>query len=394
MRSLFVLCLGLAVCLNAFVLADDERVGDAEELKNEATAIIKAHSTKPVSPKEYAMAVYRLEKAQSLLEAAGDANSALAQEVNSSLFWARRCSNVHIIKELDKIHAENPPLKLASKDPAKKKEKAEGAPDEIDTQADARNAFNAAQEFAKLKANDDYAVSLRYFQMANEHPGTDYAMKAMSLSRDHLMKHTMKSGSAKEEIPDTDEMKPLKAADALVEQGKIEQSFDLYKESIKLKDTVIAHRKLGLAYFQRAQQMKDDINPRFEALNVEYKEAYAASWVQIGHGKSSPKQFNPNNPKWVAVKKKHQDLIGEANQAMVRYLYAQWEFEKILKMSPNNRDFDAAAFTGIALSARPDMKGRAQQYLKKFLSDYEPTNDLERLVYEYCKTESDRVSAR
>src|SRR3569623_390193 len=108
-----LVCLGILVAPVA--LADGQ--DDAEQLKEEAKEVIRANSNKSVPPKDYAMAIYRLEKAQSILEAAHDSNSALAQEVNTQLFWARRCSNVNIIKELDKIHAENPPLKLASQDP-------------------------------------------------------------------------------------------------------------------------------------------------------------------------------------------------------------------------------------------------------------------------------------
>src|SRR5262245_12250997 len=112
---LLVLLAAITQGSRAFCEVED----DVEELKKEATATLKANSVKTVPFADYAMAIYRLEKAQSLLEEAKDTSSGLAQEVNSALFWARRCSNVNIMKELDKIHAASPPLKLASQDPTR-----------------------------------------------------------------------------------------------------------------------------------------------------------------------------------------------------------------------------------------------------------------------------------
>jgi tetratricopeptide (TPR) repeat protein len=387
-------CSALIVCALLFcaprLLA--EAVEDAEGLKAEATDILRKNATKPVSPNEFAMAVYRLEKAQSILEAGGQTGNDLAQEVNSALFWARRCSNIHVMKELDKIHAENPPLKLASQE-KKKKAKADGeGPPGIDLQEDAKEAFLAAETFAKSHAGDDYMVSLRYFQMAAEYPGTDYAIKAMALARDAQIRFAIKTGSVKEEMPDSPEIAPVKEADALVADGKYEESFELYKRSFRIKDSALAHRHLGLAFFCRAQQMKDKVNADYEALVPEYKEAWQGAWMRIG--KSKEKVFNDGNPRWVAAKNKQERLKVDAKNAMMRYLYAQWEFETVLKLSPNRRDFDAAAYVGISLSARPEMKPQARDYLQKFVKEYEPENETQRMIFEYAKMECDRVSQK
>ena len=37
-------------------------------------------------------------------------------------------------------------------------------------------------------------------------------------------------------------------------------------------------------------------------------------------------------------------------------------------------------------------RSRARDYLTKFLKDYSPANDLERSIYEFCKTELNRIS--
>src|SRR5438046_1527313 len=71
-------------------------VEDAKTLKEEALQILKANTEKSATPEEYASAIFKLERAQALLEAAGDNDSVMAQEVGSSLFWARRFSNVKV----------------------------------------------------------------------------------------------------------------------------------------------------------------------------------------------------------------------------------------------------------------------------------------------------------
>ena len=377
---------------------DDKDQDDAQQLRDEATAVMKQNSTKTVAPGEYAMAVYRLEKAQSILEQAHDTDCPLAQEVNSALFWARKCSNVIIMKELDKIHASNPQLKLASQE--KPKETASKAPaaegeslPEIDTQAEAKQAFNTAQEFAKAHEGDDYVVAMRYFQFVNEYPGTDYSLKAVSLAHDAQVRFAAKNGAApKEDLGPGPEAKALAEGDKFVEEKKFDLAIARYKDSLKIKDTLVGHRKLGHAFYQSAQQRKDEINKEFEAFLPDYKAAYEASWYREGSSRNNPRRFNPLTPIWLAAKKRHAEILTEVAHVWTIYIYGQWEFEKVLKMAPDHKDFDAAAYEGITLSARAEDKSKAVAYLSKFLKEYEPANEIEKFVYEYCKTELDRVT--
>jgi hypothetical protein len=382
----------LSQCPQAF--CDDVVEDDVRQLKDEATATLKANSIKTVPFADYAMAIYRLEKAQSMLEQAKDTESGLAQEINSALFWARRCSNVNILKELDKIHASSPPLKLASQDPKPKAEKKMVAADEleeVDAQKDAKAAFEAAQEFAKTHADDDFMVAMRWFEMVNKYPGTDYSMKAVGLAREAQLRFAAKSGAGKKEeiVGEGPELKPIEEGDKLCDAGKLLLAIESYKASLRVKDNILAHRRLGHTYYKYAQQRKDEINKEFDDFVPQYKAAYDASWEKVGqHGK----KFNELSPVWLAAKRKHSDIINEANGVLMIYASGQYEFEKILKLSPNNRDFDAAAYLGVSLSARIDSKMRATTHLKSFLKDYEPSDDIERFIYEYCKTELQRIS--
>jgi hypothetical protein len=388
MRSHIAIALVLVLATPAWAGPLD----DAAQLKDEAMATLKANAAKTVPPQDYAMAIYRLEKAQSILEAVGENGGSLPQEVNSALFWARRCSNVNIVKELEKIHASNPPLKLASQTKRLRGAGKGARPGELDTQDEALQAFQDAESFANAHKDDDYMIALRFFQMANEFPGNDYAVKAMTLAAEAQMRFAIKNGATKEELPDAPEMAPVREADELVAQGELEKAFDKYKASIKLKETIIAHRRLGHAYFHRAQQMKDQVNAKFVEFAPQYKAAYEGAFTTEGRGGSARRIFNPANAGWMGAQKQLQALQVQGKDAMVRYLYAQWEFEAILKLAQGNKDFDAAAYAAMALSARMDNRTKSLDWLKKFLKDYEPANETERFIYEYCKTEFERIS--
>ena len=394
-----MLLLGAIVAVAATrTWCDDKVEDDAQQLRDEATEILKHNSAKTVAPSEYAMAIYRLEKAQSILETAHDNDCPLAQEVNSALFWARKCSNVIIMKELDKIHAANPALKLASQEkpkaPAEKKMVAEGdAPPDVDTHEEVRAAFAQVEEFAKNHDGDDYVIAMRYFQFVNEFPGTDYSLKAVMLANEAQMRFAVKNGvGPKEELnADSPEGKLIADGDKLAKEKKFEAAIAKYKDSLHAKDTIVGHRKLGHAFYQRAQQRKEEINKDYEDFLPKYQEAYKASFYREGTSRNNPPKFNPLTPIWQAAKKRHGEILAEADHVWTIYIYGQWEFEKILKIAPDHKDFDAAAYEGITLSARAEDKGKAVAYLTKFLKEYEPTNDMEKFVYEYCKTELDRI---
>ena len=373
---------------------------DAEKLKNEAVEILKANSNRNATNQEYATCIFKLEQAQAILEKAGDANSALAQEVSSSLFWARRFSSLPVLNELDKIRkgagGSAPVAKKA--EPAKPVTKPKTGDDGEDEPpailAEARAAYDAAQKFAQANSANDYAVSLRWFQMANEHPGTDYAIKALDLGRAAQSRFQAKVNKINEELPDTPEMKLVKEADLLVAQEKFEDSFALYLASLKTKESLIAHRKLGHAYFKRAQQIKDTLMPQFEANEKAWREARRAAFKTVRTLGGSRRKFDPNYPPLVEANKKQIDLVKQANVALAYYDKAHDEFKAVLRLAPNNKDLDAAGHQALCLTVKGDAnaRGRGRNLINQFLSDYAPANDLERSLYEFCKTELARIN--
>jgi tetratricopeptide (TPR) repeat protein len=394
---LSVFVLGFAVC--SAVLAD--AASDARALKDEAVEVLKANATRTATPEQYAACILKLEQAQALLEKAGDSNSALAQEVGSSLFWARRFSDVKVLAALDKLRGGKAPPPTPAKKAEPVKPPAAKTPDEPDEPppilAEAKRAFEGAQAFVASHGGDDYAVALRWFQMAAEHPGNDYALKALTLAREAQTRFSAKSAPVEEALPDTPEMKVVKEGDALAAQGKYEESLALYQSSIKVKDTLIAHRRLGHANYRRAQQLKDDFMPKFEAAEAERRQAYKEAFKTVRTLRGVGRKFDPNYPPLVEARRKEAELIKQANVAIQAYERAFGEFGSVLKMAPNGKDLDAAGHQALCLSVKGDMNARqrARQLLTAFIADYTPANDIERSLYEFCKTELERLrSAR
>ncbi|MFH0938337.1 MAG: hypothetical protein V1899_03525 [Planctomycetota bacterium] len=379
--------------------------GEAQTLLNESLAILKANSQREAPPEQTAQVILKLEKAQQILDSAKIEQGELPELVNNTLFWTRRFSNIHVINALDKLRASSgqvPPPPLIKKiEPPKPPEHSpeeikDAPPLEIAGMSDAKKAFDETEQFVKNR--DDYTVSLAWFRMANEHSGNDYALKALGLARDAQTRFAATKIAAadmsKKETISTPEMKLLQDGDALARAGKYEESFALYRSSLSLKETIPGHRKMAEAYYRRGQQMKDALLPKYAPaaadLMKEYNNAFEIRKTMLGKRKI----FRPNYLPYVEAKRKYNDLYNQGLKAIVLYDQAALEYKAVLKMSPGNKDLDAAGHVGICMAVRGDPLTRinARQYLVKFLADYTPTTDLERSLYEFCKTELNRIS--
>jgi hypothetical protein len=393
MRRTLILIIAAVLSLKAAADAS----GDAQTLKDEALTILKANATKEATPEEYATCIFKLERAQALLEGAGESDSALAQEVSSSLFWARRFSNLKIIAALEVLRGSQPPVPK-TKAPARpaapvtppaaaaNKPAQNETPEMIRTRA-AEAAYSAAEKFAGSHSGDQYVVALTWFKMAGEFPGTDAALKALELARQAQLRFTGKKAAIEEELPDGADTALIKQADAMVKAEKFEASFTLYEQAIKLKDTLVAHRRKANAHYQRAQQVREELKPKFAAHNAAYQAAYQSSWVTTRAGKF----FEPNSAamnKWkaeLAVLQKEGDVANKNFEA------AEHEFAKVLKLAPENKDFEAAGYMGICIGVRPFFRSKGITTIEDFIKNYTPADDVQRSLYEFCKTEMDRL---
>jgi len=390
----FLLCL-----LCSALFADPQ--SDAKQLKDEALEILKANSSKSATSEEYATCIMKLEKAQALLDGANENDSPLAQEVSSSLFWARRFSNMDVIKSLQKMRG-NAPLrktpapptpppapKVAAKGPAPAAE-----PPEVLRGRLADKAFAEAQAYAG-KSTDDYAIALRYFQMAGEFAGTDAALKALDLARDAQQRYLSEKGdatvtaavAAAETYPESPEMAQVKQADSRAKSKQYAEAVKIYREALKQNDSAFTRRRLAKALFLRAQQMREELKPKFEAHAKDYQAATDGAWIKTPFGP----QFNPDDGNYQRSRRDGQALWKESDASYKNFQEAENEYKALLKAADKGRDFEAAAYVGLCQCVRPFFKMQGKTTLEAVVKDYAPANDLERTLYEFCKAEIERV---
>jgi hypothetical protein len=376
-------------------IAHADPQADSQKLKDEAMVTLRANANGKVTSEEYAECIVKLEKAQAILEGAKDTDSVLAQEVNAALFWARRFSNLEIAKAVEKLHGG---AGFAHQPAAKPTEPAQKAADSIPEAkqlAEAKSAYDAAEKFAQARKGDDYAIAMRWFEMANTYSGTEYALKAVQLGREAQERATKPAEAAKPADPraeNTPEMELVRKADELAGKGQFEQAIASYKASIKIKDTTTAESSLAHVYFRRAEQMSDELGPQFKKLEPVYQQAYKNAWQRRAVAGQSMTFFNENDAGWVDAQRRYQDLQRKLDEATRTYINAGACFEAVLKLSSDKRDFDAAGYCGICLARRADSRFRASDTLRKFLKDYPPADDSQRFLYEFCKSEMERLA--
>lgn len=396
--------LGLALLsLSTGVLA--EAVQDAESLHIEAVTILEGASSSSTDPKAYASAMVKLEQAQKLLEQAHAEDSPLGQKVNSALFWARKFSNVQSVSEANRIRSSGggavAPVKPTGEADAGALPGMEGGADAAQMAA-ARQKYEAAEQFAREQAGNDFIVALRWFQVADEVSGTDYSVKALSQARMAQERYSArveaeKSAASQAAVLTGPEYDLIKEGDQLLAGGKYEEAISKYEASARLKDNMLSHRKLGHALFDHAQVTKDKLLPLFEAAQKEYAAALAGATRTITQARGGRyKKVDWTDARLVAAKRNGQQLTAQAHDALREYDRAYVEFNKVLVMSPGQQDLDAAGHQALCYSVRGDLqsRGKARVMLATFLQQYTPKNDMERTLYEFCKTELKRISTR
>jgi tetratricopeptide (TPR) repeat protein len=332
----------------------------------------------------------QLEKALDILEKSGQSATQLSSDVAAANFWAGRCSNVNILAERDKLRAAGG---LPPRPPRKPKVATEeGGMAGLEGSDEAAKAFQSAQEYADVNKSEDFKQALRWFQVAGEFPGSTYAFKALELSQSALSRFLAKNAANTEQLADTPENKPIKEGDTLALAGEYEKALGKYKDSLRLKNTILAQRRLGHAYFLRAQQMKDEILPKWLDLKPKYVEAWQGAWTTTAGGM---KMFRNDYPPYAAVKPAFDKIDQQLRRALSYYQEGRWAFESILKQAAEGKDFDAAAHVALCYCIRPEDRARtAVNQLKGFLGKYEPTNDTERMLFEYCKIELEGLTAK
>lgn len=378
-----------------------DEVRDAAVLKSEAVAILEQASASSTDPKAYGAAMVKLEQAQKLLEKVKAEDTPLGQEVVAALFWARKFSNVQSMSEADRLRGSGGSV-VSPPPPATTVTAGDGGEEDPAVAAQlalAKRGFSDGERFAREQAANDYIVALKWFQVADEASGTDYGVKALALARAAQERYTAKMAREKatpegKSIPTGPEMDLILEGDRHLSEGKTDLAMGKYEESWKLKDNAVAHRKLGHVLFDQAQAMKDKLMPLFEVHQREYRDAVrAATRVTFKSGRRY-KEIDRTNPRLLAAQKEAAELTVKGREAVGYYDDAAREFSKVLDLLKT--DLDAAAHQALCYSVRGDSNNRAKarSLISAFLKDYRPANDIERTVYEFCRTELKRIAPR
>ncbi len=387
-------CLLLAGRCTKVVVADD--AAEARKLKEEAVKILQSGSAMAVEPAIYADCVLKLEKAIQLLESGQARDENLLQEATSALYWARKFTTVNHINAIQRKRGE--PVKPRKKPAPPPVPSATQVSKEAPTPlADAKRLYQKGEIFAQSRSGNHYAVALQWFQIADQISGTDYAVKALGKAREAQEKFQANK-RAKE--PDPKPVKALskmtKEAQRLANSGELDAAIGIYVAAAKKEGTPEAYRRLGHAYFQRGQQVKETLLARFEAAESAYREAYTNALVQVRSSRGTFYRLNRRDPKLLEVWRDIAALQKEAEGSFVYYDKAKDAFSMVLKFAKNGRDLDAAGHKCLCLSARGAMVNRlrARQELLGFIKSYKPANDVERTLYAFCETEFERIKAK
>ncbi len=365
-----------------------EDMEDAKSLYEEASETMRKSNASSVSPKDYATAMLKLEKALDILEKNGQNETTLAQDCASAHFWAGKASDIHILNELERMRKSGglPPRPPRQRKAASETDAAVGLAG-LEADDEAAKAYAAAESYAAEQKDDDFKVALRWFQVAGEYPGTIYSLKAIGAARKAQDRFMARTAMTTEALPDTAEMKPVREGDALVLAGDFEKAISAYKNALKLKNTAVAQRRLGHTCFLRAQEIKDELFPKWMELRPKYLEAYQAAWQQVGN----IKQFRDDYAPYTAARKEYLKLQQQLNRAFSYYQQGRWAFESVLKSAADGKDLDAAAHVALCFVAIPSERRQASAKLSAFIKGYEPKNDAERMLYAYCKIEMENL---
>ncbi|MCZ7643948.1 MAG: hypothetical protein M5U26_01475 [Planctomycetota bacterium] len=371
-----LLCAALA---SAFARAAS--LDEARALKDEAARILRDQAATSADPKLYAHAVFKLQRAEALLDellkTQPQAAEPLLEEVTASLFWARRFANVNVIRELER--GDPGPGAGTAPPPPARPEPPKPAPQAGVDLAAAEKAYKKGEEFERARAGEDHAVALKWFQVADETQGTDWSLRALSRANEAQarFKARQEAAQAAELAPDA---KLIVEGNALFAAQKYAEALDKFAAAQSLKNTPLVHQRLGHTHLKLGYLGRD-----------KYAEQYRPMLQKIADAKRSG-----NQAQMQAVYKENLQLLQRLrpleNEVIGSYVKAAEEFQRGLDLA-NGKNLDCECHVAILQFERKN-RTRALQLLAVALKKYTPANDEERAVYEYSKSLYERLGGK
>ena len=337
--------------------------------------LVKAGFHAGGDPKLYGEALKKFEQSVAILEEmskSGNREAAsLLEEVNSQMFWARKFAPLDV--------GGSSPVPRPAPRPADVSKPPGDTGQPGQTVSDAEKEYRRCEEFEKARAGDSYAISLRYFEMADKFAGTDWAVKALGKARDYQQRYkdnTAASEKEKKTEPAAPEEKLVAEGDALLREGRFDEAAAKYADSVKIKETAAARRGIGHVLFERGKAMRDDYASRYYALYAQYLGARRAG-DRLGMKRASD-----------AVS----GLKSLADRALAKFDEARREFDKALKLA-GGKDLDSEVHAALTHCFHTDAANRAEakKKLRTAIDKYKAADDEQRILLEYARTELARL---
>lgn len=378
---------------------------DAQALQKEANQLLRQASQGETDAKVYAQAVFKLQKAEQLLDQAGGgaAVEQMQSEIAAAIFWARRFANINVIHELEKGDpgggatpstkpdsgkpAEQPkePEPEPAPEPAKPAEPAKPPapppPPEpakpVDTkpvdEKSAEAAYKSAESFEAAHKDDDHLVAMRWFQVAEGFPGSEWSLRALAKAREAQARVKAKLDAEKMASMSPDE-KLIAEGDVSMNQKKYQEALRKYQDAQNLKNTTLAARRIGDTYLQVGFNLRDDFTPKYLELMRRFNEARSRGQSAVANGYAQQaRNLNATLGR---------DVLHNYNSAMKSY-------EKGLSIAGGS-DLICELQIGI-LNYWMKRPAPAKSTITRALEKYQPKNDEERTVMESARTLLPRI---
>lgn len=392
------LCL-LALWAGGAVRAHASALEDAQALQKEANQLLRQASQGETDAKVYAQAVFKLQKAEQLLEQAGGgaAVEQMQSEIAAAIFWARRFANINVIHELEKGDtggsatppappaatsktAEQPPEQPKEPEPAKPApppppapEPAKPADNKPADEKSAEAAYKSAEAFEASHKDDDHLVAMRWFQVAEGFPGSEWSLRALAKAREAQARVKAKLDAEKMASMSPDE-KLIAEGDVSMNQKKYQEALRKYQDAQNLKNTTLAARRIGDTYLQVGFNLRDDFTPKYLELMRRFNEARSRGQSAVANGYAQQaRNLNATLGR---------DVLHNYNSAMKSY-------EKGLSIAGGS-DLICELQIGI-LNYWMKRPAPAKSTITRALEKYQPKNDEERTVMESARTLLPRI---
>lgn len=399
----------LTLCAAGAGRAHASALENAQALQKEANQLLRQASQGETDAKVYAQAVFKLEKAERLLDQAGggDAVEQAKSEVAAAIFWARKFANINVINELEKgdtgggdkpsapppasgspseppkqlepaqpVQPAQPPEPAKPPEPPKQPEPAQPAAPADTKPVDeksAETAYKSAEAFETSHRDDDHLVAMRWFQVAEGFPGSEWSLRALARAREAQARVKAKLDAEKMASMSPDE-KLIAEGDAFLNQKKYLEALRKYQDAQNMKGTTLAARRIGDTYLQVGFNLRDDFTPKYLALMKKFNEARSRGQSAVANGYAQQaRNLNATLGR---------DVLHNYNEAMKNY-------EKGLSVAGGS-DLICELQIGI-LNYWMKRPGPAKSTITRALEKYQPKNDEERTVMESARTLLPRI---